>query len=167
MSARLVLIGAPGAGKTTVGSLLAARWGIPAIDTDNRVEAVAGMTVADVFTVQGEPAFRKLEEKAVLDALTHDAVVSVGGGAVMNVNIRAALAAVPTVWLQASVADIADRIKLDVPRPLLMGDTRRRLNELMQQRTPIYEACATVAVSTSGKSAEEIADEVQQWWEAQ
>jgi len=166
MAARMVLIGAPGSGKSTVGPLLASRWAVPAVDTDAEIEGLAGMPVSEIFTVNGESEFRVLEEQVCLAAFADDAVVSVGGGAVMNQRIQAALGDIPTVWLQATVADIAERIKLDVPRPLLMGDTRKQLNELLNARTPVYEALADLTVVTSGKTPSEIADEIQVWRDA-
>ncbi len=80
-----ILIGPPGAGKTTVGALLADRLGVAYLDTDASVEAVAGKPVADIFVEDGEPAFRKLEHEAVAAALGgHDGVVGLGGGAVLD-----------------------------------------------------------------------------------
>ena len=88
-----VLVGPPGAGKTTTGRLLAARLGVDLLDTDAAVEAAEGTTVADIFTARGEPAFRELEEQAVAGALrSHAGVLSVGGGAVLSPRTRAALA---------------------------------------------------------------------------
>lgn len=159
-SAALVLIGAPGSGKTSVGRLVAARLQLPWIDTDEEVERLAGSPVGDIFTTRGEAVFRQMEATVCLDAFAQDAVVSVGGGAPMTEAVRTALATLPTVWLQATIADIAERVRLDVPRPLLMGDTRKLLTQLMADRTPVYEAAASFAVSTSGKTPDEIADEI-------
>ena len=86
---RVVLVGPMGAGKTTVGRLLASRWGVLARDTDADVEALEGRTISDIFVESGEAHFRELERKAVADALaSHDGVLALGGGAVLDPGTR-------------------------------------------------------------------------------
>ena len=105
MSPAVVLVGPPGAGKTTVGRLLAARWGVAFADTDDLVEARAGRAIADIFTGDGEPAFRALEREAVAEALAaHTGVLALGGGAVQAEQTREALAGHPVVLLTVGLA---------------------------------------------------------------
>ena len=161
MSVRAVLVGAPGAGKTTVGRALAARLGVEFRDTDHEIEALAGKPIADIFIDDGEDAFRELETAAlqrVLEAC--DGVVSLGGGVVMRAENRALLEGQPVVWLQVSLADAVGRVGLGTTRPLLMGNVRGRLMTLMAERTPVYEHVSTMRVDTSGRRIEDVVDEL-------
>lgn len=159
MSPRVVLVGAPGSGKTTVGELLATRLGLAFRDTDADVETTAGMPIAQLFVEKGEPYFRDLEVEAVRTALAeHDGILSLGGGAVMREETRAALAGQHVVYLEVDAAEAARRVGLNTARPLLLGNVRGQLSQLLAQRRPLYEQVAAVTVSTVGHSAEEIAD---------
>lgn len=161
MSARLVLVGAPGSGKSTVGALLAQRWGEPFADVDEVIEARTGKSVAEIFADDGEPAFRSLEETTTAELLDEPGVLALGGGAVLSEATRAALAGRPVVWLQVTVAHAAGRVGLNEARPLLLGNVRGRLVRLLNERTPLYEAVATASVDTDGLTAVEVADRVQ------
>lgn len=159
MSPRVVLVGAPGSGKTTVGELLAARLGLPFRDTDADVEATTGMPISQLFVEQGEPYFRDLEVQAVRAAIAeHGGILSLGGGAVMREETQAALAGQHVVYLEVDAAEAARRVGLNIARPLLLGNVRGQLSQLLAQRRPLYEKVAAVTVSTIGRSAEEIAD---------
>jgi shikimate kinase len=150
-----------GAGKTTVGRVLAERLGVGFRDTDADVEAVAGRSVAAIFVESGEEAFRALERDAVAEALrTHDGVLALGGGAVMDEGTRARLAGRPVVFLRVGLAAAADRVGLGVSRPLLLGNVRGRIKRLLDERTPVYEAVAAHTVVTDDRSVEEVVDEV-------
>lgn len=162
MSPRAVLIGPMGAGKTTVGRLLAQRWGVSVRDTDADIEAAEGRTVSDIFVDSGEPYFRERERDAVARALAeHDGVLALGGGAVLDPDTRAALAGHPVVFLRVGLSDAASRVGLGTSRPLLLGNVRGRMKQLLDERTPIYEAAATVAVDTDGRTPAEVADAVE------
>lgn len=156
-----VLVGPPGAGKTTVGARLADLLGVPLRDTDTDVERAAGSSVADIFVDRGEPAFRELEREAVERALReHDGVLALGGGAVMDPLVEQSLTGHRVVFLDVGVADAARRIGFNRDRPLLLGNPRVQWLRLMENRRPVYERVATVTVSTDGRTPEEVAGEV-------
>lgn len=161
MSPRAVVVGPPGSGKTTVGSLLASRYGVGFRDTDADIEASAGASIADIFVTDGEPHFRSLERAAIATALSsHDGVLSLGGGSVLDPATRALLASERVVFLDVSLTAAAKRVGLDNSRPLLLGNVRGRLKLLMDARRPLYEEVATVVVDTSGRTPEDIVDEI-------
>jgi shikimate kinase len=148
-----VLVGPPGAGKSTVGGLLAQRLHVSLRDTDTDVEERAGSSVADIFVEQGEPVFRTLERDAVRSALAeHDGVLALGGGAVTDADIRALLRDHRVVFLDVTLADAA--------RPLLLGNPRAQLHRLMTTRRPLYQEVATVTVDTADKTPQDVADAV-------
>lgn len=159
---RVVLVGAMGAGKTTVGRLLAERWGVGFRDTDLDVEASAGRSVADIFVDDGEAAFRAMEHAAVVAALgEHDGVLALGGGAVMDAETRRRLAGHPVVFLRVGLADAAGRVGLGVSRPLLLGNVRGRMKQILDERNPIYDALARLRVDTDSRTPDEVADEIE------
>ena len=159
----LVLVGPPGAGKTTVGRILAERRGVEFRDTDADVEAAAGKSVADIFVEDGEPAFRALERAAVDVALReHDGVLAVGGGAVLADETRALLAGHRVIWLDVSAAGAAERVGFDRSRPLLVVNPRAELRRLLEERRPLYEVVATDTVRTDDRSAEDVAKQIDQ-----
>ena len=156
-----ILIGPPGAGKTTVGGLLGALLGAEFLDTDSAIEEVAGKPVADIFISDGEAAFRDLERAAAARTIaSHPGILALGGGAVMDPGTRQLLAGQPVVYLQTGFAAAVHRTGLDAPRPLLIGNPRTRLRELLEERLPVYEALAWVTVTTDDRAPQEIADEV-------
>ncbi len=161
MSRQLVIVGPPGAGKSTVGRLVASRLGGQLRDTDADVERVAGKPISDIFVEDGEAAFRELERAAVAAALNdHDGVIALGGGAVQDAATRELLASRRVVFLDVGLADAAARIGLNRDRPLLLGNVRAQLKKLMDERRPLYQQVATVTVNTSGRTPEDVADEV-------
>ncbi len=162
-SPRAVLIGPMGAGKTTVATLLAARLGVGVRDTDADVETVAGKPVSEIFVDDGESAFRALERDAVAAALReHDGILSLGGGAVLDPQTQAALDGHPVVFLRVGLADAVKRVGLGTGRPLLLGNVRARVKQLLDERTPIYESVATIVVDTDGRTPDEVADRILQ-----
>ena len=158
----VVLIGPPGAGKTTVGTVLAARLGVTFTDTDAVVEAAAGKPVADIFITDGEPEFRRLERDAVAAALdTGAGVVGLGGGAVMDEQTQKLLAGHRVVYLETGFTELAKRVGLDRARPLLIGtNPRAQLKALLDERLPVYDGLAWLTVGTDGRDPEEVAAEI-------
>jgi shikimate kinase len=156
-----ILIGPPGAGKSTVGPLLADLLGVGFADTDSYVEAVAGKPVSDIFIEDGEAAFRRLERAAVASAVAdHRGVLGLGGGAVLDPGTRALLGGQPVVYLQTGFAEAAKRVGLDRPRPLLLGNPRAQLRALLDQRLPVYQQLAWITVSTDARMPDDIAADI-------
>lgn len=161
MAPVLVLVGSPGAGKSSVGRRVAERLGVQFLDTDHAIEVEAGMSVSDIFVTLGEEEFRRLEAQAVANAVADsDGVVALGGGAVMREDTREVLAGQRIIWLKVGVPDAANRVGLNAARPLLLGNVRGTLMSLLEQRNPVYEALATDVVDTSGRNLREVTDAV-------
>jgi shikimate kinase len=158
---RLVVVGPPGAGKTSVGRRVADRLGLPFRDTDADIEATAGKPISDVFIDDGEEAFRALERAAVVDALAgHEGVLAVGGGAVLDENTRADLADRTVAFLSVRLADAAKRVGLARDRPVLTLNPRAQLRVLLEARRPFYEQVATFEVNTDGRDVDAVTDDV-------
>ena len=156
-----ILIGPPGAGKSTVGPVLAERLGVTFLDTDAGIEAEAGKAVSDIFVEDGEDAFRALERTAVARAVAgHPGVLGLGGGAVLDAGTQELLAGQPVVYLETSFAAAVKRVGLDAARPLLLGNPRGQLKILLEQRLPVYQRLAWLTVRTDDRSPEDIAGEI-------
>ena len=161
MSPKVVLIGPPGAGKTTVGAVLAQRLGITVRDTDEDVEERAGKSVAEIFVDDGEERFRELEREAVVAGLaSHPGVLALGGGAVMDPRTEDDLRSHPVVFLDVELPAASKRIGFNASRPLLIGNPRAQWKRLMDARRPVYEGLAKITVQTDDKTPEQIADEI-------
>ena len=163
---RVVLIGPPGSGKTSVGRALAKALGVGRRDTDSDVEQLAGKPIAEIFIDDGEAAFRAWERAAVADAMAeHGGVLSLGGGAILDEGTQELLREYAAtngriVFLDVSLAAAAPRVGLNAARPLLMGNPRRQWADLMEARRPIYEALATDTVNTDHIRADRVAREL-------
>ena len=156
-----VIVGPPGSGKTTVGSLVARALGVAFRDTDADIEAAAGKPIPDIFVDDGEDHFRSLERAAVAAALkSFDGVLALGGGAVLAVETRARLHGHTVVYLSVGLSDAVSRVGLGQGRPLLALNPRATLKYLLDQRRPLYQEVATVTVETDGRAPADIADEV-------
>jgi len=163
MAPLVVLVGPPGAGKSTVGRLLASRFGTTFRDTDLDVEKVAGLKVADIFFEHGEEHFRKLESVAVEHALAeHEGVLVLGGGAILDPHTRELLHEHRVVYIDVDLADAAKRVGFNRDRPLLLSNPRAQLHALMEARRPLYEEVATATVVSTGKAATAVTAEIAQ-----
>jgi len=157
----LVLVGPPGAGKTTVGRAVASELGVNFRDTDADIAAVAGKSIPEVFVDEGEEHFRALERAAVAEALTSsEGVLALGGGAVLAPETRDALAGHTVVFLSVGLGEAARRVGLARDRPVLALNPRGQLRILLEQRRPHYEAVATATVDTDGRDVAYVVAEV-------
>lgn len=156
-----MLVGPPGAGKSTVGEALAAALGVGFRDTDSDIEAMAGKPIPEIFIDDGEAHFRALERAAVARALdSFDGVLALGGGAVLAEETRAALAGHTVVYLSVELPDAIKRVGLGAGRPLLAVNPRATLRHLLDQRRPLYEQVATITVPTDGRTPDEVVEEI-------
>jgi shikimate kinase len=155
----LVVVGPPGAGKTTVGRVVARRLGLEFLDTDALIVERIGKPIADMFVQDGEEAFRVLERRIVAEALTStDGVVALGGGSVLAPETRKRLQEHRVVYLAVGLADGIRRIGLSTARPLLAGvNPRATFKALLEARAPLYREVAAFEVDTTRRSANQVA----------
>ncbi|MGO1950624.1 MAG: shikimate kinase [Mycobacteriaceae bacterium] len=155
-TAGVVLVGPPGAGKTTVGHELAGALRCGMVDSDVLLEQDAGMSCGEVFSAVGEPEFRRREEDAVAAALESDGVVSLGGGAVLSALTRQRLAAHTVIYLRVSVEEGVRRTSGSGTRPVLAAtpgsDAESRYRELLAEREALYTGVATYTVDSDGRA---------------
>jgi shikimate kinase len=156
-----ILVGAPGAGKSTVGRRVAEKFHLPFVDTDQFIEEQSGSSVADIFITEGESEFRAREVAAVEVALsTCIGIVSLGGGAITQAATRELLEGKRVIWLKVSASEAARRVGMSGARPLLMGNVRGTLQKLLAEREQWYEQVSTDIVETSDRSLKDIVDDV-------
>jgi shikimate kinase / 3-dehydroquinate synthase len=154
----IVLVGFMGAGKTTIGRLLADRLGLPFVDSDLVIEQRTGRQVREIFAADGEPAFRVLEHEVVAELLDGpDAVLALGGGAAEHYGTQERLKRADVVYLQVGYQQAMQRVAGDEYRPLL---ARPGLDALYQRRLDIYAAVATLTIATDGRRPEAISHDV-------
>jgi shikimate kinase len=155
----VVLVGPPGAGKTTVGQVLARRLGVGFTDVDELIVARAGKEISDIFLEEGEAAFRALEREVVAEALAGtDGVLALGGGSVLAPETRERLRGHRVVYLTVGLADGLRRTGMSTARPLLAGvNPRATFKTLLDMRAPLYREVAVVEVETSRRSANQVA----------
>jgi shikimate kinase len=160
MLEKIVLIGPPGAGKSSIGRALAKELLLAFIDSDGEIEKSAGKKISEIFVDDGEPHFRALEVEKVRELLQEfEGVISLGGGAPINSEISQilGLASYPVIFIDVSIAQAATRIGFNKDRPLLLINPRQQWMNLMSERRPIYEKLATDTVSSDSKKPHEVA----------
>jgi shikimate kinase len=162
VSPRAVVIGPPGACKSTVGGLLATRLDVPFRDVDDDIVRTAGKPIADIFTGDGEPVFRAMEEEAIATALAeHPGVLALGGGAVLSEKTRKLLAGHTVVFLNVGTSEGVRRTGLSTARPLLAGvNPRATFKALLEARLPLYREVAVIEVDTDELDPERIVDDL-------
>ena len=167
MDRHLWLIGMMGSGKSVVGPLLAYRLGTSFVDTDAVVVAQAGLPLDELWERDGEAAFRQEETAAVAAVAGGPAtVIATGGGVVVDpANVAAMSACGAVVWLRASPETLSARVGDGSGRPLLAGDEPvRRLRSILDERSDSYEAAADLIIDTDDLTAEDIAVQIEAWW---
>ena len=160
----IILIGFMGAGKTTVGNVVAERLNQPLFDTDQLIEQQAGMSISKIFEVYGENEFRRLETEMLKENLSasKDWVLSVGGGLPLKEENRGLLKKMGiVVYLRVKPDTVLQRLRGDKSRPLLQGgDVKQKVESLLRQRGSIYEEGADIVIDVDGKAPEDIAQEI-------
>ncbi len=158
-SGNLIIVGMMGAGKTTIGRLLARRLKRRFVDSDREVEQRCGVRISTIFEIEGEQGFRAREAQAI-EQLTAERgiVLATGGGAVLLEENRRRLAASGTVvYLHARPEDLFERVRHDRSRPLLAtADPLARLRELYAQRDPLYRSIADLVIDTGAQSVQSL-----------
>ncbi|MDQ2845618.1 MAG: shikimate kinase [Actinomycetota bacterium] len=156
----VVLVGAPGAGKSSVGAVLADLLKVPLRDVDSDIEAAEGRSISDIFTSDGEDHFRSLERAAVASALAeHAGVLALGGGAVLDPATRDLLRGHQVVFLAVSMPQGVQRTGMAANRPLLVGvNPRATFKSLLDGRLPLYREVAVLEVDTDTRDVAGVAD---------
>jgi shikimate kinase len=170
MPPRYVIIGPPGAGKSTIGAMLARRLGLSFVDSDKTIVAKAGKPISDLFVLDGEDAFRAIERFVVAEELQQaDGVLALGGGSILNERTQQDINSIKgagsrVIFLDVSIAVAAPRIGFNRDRPLLLGNPRAQWLSLMQVRRPIYEALADLTLDTSDQTPQRTVDAIVSNW---
>ncbi|MEA4943116.1 MAG: shikimate kinase [Propionicimonas sp.] len=161
---RLVLVGAPAAGKTTVGRLVAERLGTGFADTDEQVAADLGLSLPEAYASLSEAELARAQTRASLPALRQPGVISLGSAAVEADQVRTALQGLPVVWLRVSVPQATRRLGMSALGMETLTVMRKQLDALLQAREHWYERVAAVQVDTDRLSVAEVADRVIEVW---
>lgn len=162
MVKQLILTGFMGAGKTTIGELLAQKMALPFVDIDKMIEKEQGKSIRAIFDTEGEEAFRKMEQAKLTDLRETSAVISTGGGIVLNEMNQTLLIQhpAPVFYLKTSPKIFLNRLRNDKTRPLLQAKTSEQVIAIFESRTPLYEKTANYVITTDHKDPYEIADEI-------
>lgn len=161
---RIVLIGPPGSGKSTVGAALAHKLNIEFVDTDLLIEQRVGKEITDIFVEDGEPYFRALELETLTTVLAMDnVIISLGGGAPVSEQAQQEIRSSDStvIFLDVSLATAAPRVGFNRDRPLLLGNPRAQWQALSDKRRPIYEDLADLSVKVDDMSVEQIISDIE------
>ncbi|MEY5030305.1 MAG: hypothetical protein RLZZ334_252 [Actinomycetota bacterium] len=159
----IVLIGPPGAGKSTVGKALAEQLSLEFLDTDTLIEQSTGKSITDIFVVDGEQAFRAIEFQMLRTVLEKvDAIISLGGGAPISDEAQKLISDTDcqVVFLDISLSTAAPRVGFNRDRPLLLGNPRAQWQALSDQRRPIYEFLSDQTIKVDTLSVAEIVEAI-------
>jgi shikimate kinase len=160
----LIIIGPPGAGKSSVGRQLGKVMQIPFSDTDKIIEERTGKKIAEIFLEDGEPIFRKIEREVVLEEIAkEEGILALGGGSILDAEVDKELSRLKSrvIYLEVSISNAAPRVGFNKDRPLLAVNPRQQWMALMEKRRPIYERLAGHKVSTDNKKPSEVVNEIQ------
>jgi shikimate kinase len=167
---KIILIGYRAAGKSTVGSLLSRKLGMPFVDIDSLIEKEAGLSIAEMVALKGWQEFRRRETRALASLQKKPAcVLATGGGAVLADENRRLLKKMGVViYLKADLPDVVDRLRHDAKNtqsrpPLTQGDLMEETRSVLLQRAPLYQSVADYTVDTRNKNAEQAAEEI--YWQ--
>ena len=161
---RIVLIGPPGSGKSTVGAALAHKLNIKFVDTDLLIEQREGKEITDIFVVDGEPYFRALELETLTTVLAMDnVIIGLGGGAPVSEQAQQEIRSSDStvIFLDVSLATAAPRVGFNRDRPLLLGNPRAQWQALSDKRRPIYEDLADLSLKVDDMSVEQIISDIE------
>ena len=162
MTSSVILIGPPGAGKSTIGKQLAKKMQVSFTDTDSLIEKEVGSSISEIFVDKGEDWFREIELKILEEQVALcSGVLSLGGGAPLSESAQRILMSqeVPIIYLDVSLATAAPRVGFNRDRPLLLNNPRASWQALMEKRRPIYLSLATHIVNVDNRSPSEIVNE--------
>lgn len=156
----IILIGPPGAGKTSVGKALAKKLALNFTDSDRVIEERSGKSISEIFLTEGEPAFRQMEREAVIELLEKgDGVIALGGGSVMDLEVsKRLMPMLNVVFLDVSISNAAPRVGFNRDRPLLLGNPRQQWIALMEKRRSTYESLSKARVSTDNKKPSQVVE---------
>ncbi len=163
MAPKVVLIGPPGAGKSTIGQILGDLLKTEFADTDALIEVKEGCSISEIFVDKGELYFREKEQDVVINSLQNfNGVLALGGGAPLSKEAQVALrnSGSPVIYLEISLSTAAPRVGFNRDRPLLLGNPRAQWSELLEVRRPTYESLATKVINVDKGTPEELAREI-------
>ena len=163
MSENIFLVGPMGVGKTTIGSHLARKLKYEFVDSDTEIEKRTGASISLIFDIEGEDGFRKREAQMIEELTQRNHIVlSTGGGSVIDEVSRQHLRSRGyVVYLKASVDILHERLKKSRNRPLMETDDKQKvIEELLQEREPLYQAVADITIVTDGRTAQDVARDI-------